>query len=73
MNKEKLNEKEIQRIFDNIEGEIALITASAKFDFNLRKTTEQELQLKLSYIEDTTKLVRVLKNRLTLLWGSIGQ
>ncbi len=68
INREKLKEKEIARIFEGIEGEIALITASAKFDFNLRKTTDKELELKLAYIEDTAKLVKLLKTRMNLLW-----
>ena len=67
INREKLKEKEIARVFEDIEGEIALITANAKFDFNLRKTTEKELQLKLAYIADTTKLVKILKTRINLL------
>jgi hypothetical protein len=61
MSKEKLKIKELNRIFEPIEGEIALIAASVKFDFNLRKTTEDELQMKLACIEETTELVRLLK------------
>jgi hypothetical protein len=56
MNREKLRIRELNRIFESIEGEIALITASAKFDFNLRKTTEVELQMKLACLEDATDL-----------------
>ena len=68
INREKLKEKEIAHIFEDIEGEIALITASAKFDFNIRKTTEKELALKLAYVEDTIKLAKILKTRIKLLW-----
>lgn len=68
ISKEKLKEKQTTRIFEDIEDEIALLTASAKFDFNTGKTTEKELQLKLAYIEDTSKLVKLLKARMNLLW-----
>jgi hypothetical protein len=72
MSRHKLKIKELNRIFEPIEGEIALITASAKFDFNLRKTTEDELQTKLACIEDITELARLLKTRLTMLWTTTG-
>ena len=68
LNKETLKEKEIQRIFENLEDEIALIAASAKLDFNMQKTTEKELELKLAYIADTKNMVKILKNRMSLLW-----
>ena len=68
INKEKLKEKEITHLFQEIEDEIALITASARFDFNLRKTTEKELELKLAYIEDTVNLIKILKTGMNLLW-----
>ena len=55
-------------MFEGIEGEIALITASAKFDFTIRKTREQDLKIIMGYIEDTQKLVAVLKTRINLLW-----
>ena len=72
MNKEKLKIRELNRIFEPIEGEIALITASVKFDYNLRKTTEDEFQTKLACIEDTTELVRLVKTRLAMLWTATG-
>jgi len=68
ISREKMKEKQLLRIFEDIDGEIALITATAKFDFNLRKTTENDLKLKLAYIEDTVKLVELLRNRISLLW-----
>ena len=71
INKEKLKTKEITRIFANIEEKIALITASAKFAFNRRKTTEKELELKLAYIQDTANIVKILKTRTSLLWKTI--
>ena len=67
LNKE-LKERELIRMFEGIEGEIALITASAKFDFTIRKTREQDLKIILGYIEDTQKLVEILKTRINLLW-----
>jgi hypothetical protein len=63
-----MKEKQLTRIFEDLDGEIALIAATAKFDYHLRKTTENDLKLKLAYIEDTTKLAELLKNRMTLLW-----
>ncbi|XES76698.1 MAG: hypothetical protein ACBZ72_11040 [Candidatus Bathyarchaeia archaeon] len=68
ISREKLKEKELEHLFEGINGEIALLTATAKFDYNLRKTTENDLKIKLAYIEDTTKIAELLKNRMTLLW-----
>jgi hypothetical protein len=62
-----LKERELARIFDNIDDEIALITANAKFNFTIQKTTELDLKIMLSYIEDTQKLVELLKVRMSLL------
>jgi hypothetical protein len=53
---EKQPEKEITKIFTHINDEIALITASAKFNFTIRKTSEKDLKLTLAYIEDTEKI-----------------
>jgi hypothetical protein len=64
----ELKERELIRMFEGIEGEIALITANAKFDFTIRKTREQDLKIILGYIEDTQKLVEILKTRINLLW-----
>jgi hypothetical protein len=68
ISREELKEKELMHIFEAIDGEIALIAATAKFEFNLRKTTENDLKIKLAYIEDTAKIVELLKNRISLLW-----
>jgi hypothetical protein len=62
-----LKERELARIFNNIDDEIALITANAKFNFTIQKTTELDLKIMLSYIEDTQKLVELLKVRMSLL------
>jgi hypothetical protein len=62
-----LKERELARIFTNIDDEIALITANAKFNFTIQKTTELDLKIMLSYIEDTQKLVELLKVRMSLL------
>jgi hypothetical protein len=66
--KEQLKEKQITQIFDSIHDELALITATAKFEYTINKTTQSELNLKLAYIEDTAKLAQLLKTRLNLLW-----
>ncbi|MCW4017613.1 MAG: hypothetical protein NWF00_02840 [Candidatus Bathyarchaeota archaeon] len=68
ISKQELKEKELIRIFEGVDEEIDLITASAKFDYNLRKTNENDLKIKLAYIEDTAKIVTLLKNRISLRW-----
>jgi hypothetical protein len=63
----KFKEREIERMFEGIEDEITIITASAKFNFTTCKTDEKTLKLTLAYIEDTKKLANLLKNRISLL------
>jgi len=63
----QLKERELTKIFENIKDELALITASVKFNFTTRKTSEKDLKVVLAYIDDTTKLVDLLKSRLSLL------
>jgi len=60
-------EREFERVFEGIEDEIAIITASAKFNFTTCKTDEKTFKLTLAYIEDTKKLIGLLKNRINLL------
>ena len=60
-------EREFQRIFEGIEDEIAILTANAKFYFTTCKTDKNTLKLTLAYIEDTQKLIELLKNRMNLL------
>lgn len=54
-------------MFEGIEDEIVIITASAKFNFAICKTDEKTLKLTFAYIEDTKKLIGLLKNRINLL------
>jgi hypothetical protein len=63
----QLKEREIAKIFENIKEELALITATVKFNFTTRKTSEKDLKILLAYIGDTAKLVDLLKSRLSLL------
>lgn len=63
----QLKEREIAKIFENIKEELALITANAKLNFAMRKTSEKDLKIVLAYIEDTAKLVDLLRSRLSLL------
>lgn len=63
----QLKERELSKIFENIKEELALITASVKFNFATRKTSEKDLKIVLAYIEDTEKLVDLLRSRLSLL------
>ncbi len=64
----QLKGRELTKIFENLDDEIALITASAKFNFTIRKTSEQNLKITLAYIEDTKKIVQILKFRMNLLY-----
>lgn len=68
----QLKERELSKIFENITEELALITASVKFNFAMRKTSEKDLKIVLAYIEDTAKLVGLLRSRLILLSESIS-
>jgi hypothetical protein len=63
----QLKERELTRIFDSINGEMALLTANAKFNFTIRKTNEKDLKIVLAYIEDTKKLVEILRTRMSLI------
>ncbi|MGD0204130.1 MAG: hypothetical protein ABSC20_09540 [Candidatus Bathyarchaeia archaeon] len=63
----EFKEREIERMFEGIKDEIAIITANAKFNFTTCKTNEKTLKLTLTYIEDTKKLVDLLQNRISLL------
>ncbi|MCW4006216.1 MAG: hypothetical protein NWF04_06435 [Candidatus Bathyarchaeota archaeon] len=68
ISKEKLREHSIQKMFQDLEGEIDLITATAKLGFNLNKTNKETHKITLAYIEDTKKIVATLKSRINLLW-----
>ena len=60
-------ERAAQRIFEGIEDEIAILTANAKFNYTTSKNDEHTLKITLAYIEDTTRLVILLKKRIKLL------
>ncbi len=66
--REEMKERELIRIFEAIEGELNLITASAKLNYTINKTHEKETEIILAYNEDTEKLVQILKKRIKLLW-----
>jgi hypothetical protein len=65
--KQQLKAHQLQKIFQGIDDEIAIITATAKYNQLICKTDTNNLKLTLAYIEDTTKLITVLKSRLSLL------
>jgi hypothetical protein len=65
--KEEFKQRQLQKIFQEIEDEIAILTATAKFNHTTCKTDTTNLKLTLAYIEDTTRLVAVLKSRINLL------
>jgi hypothetical protein len=63
----QLKERRLSKIFEDLEGEIALMAANAKFIYNIRKSNETELKIIVAYIEDTKTLFKILKTRMTLL------
>jgi hypothetical protein len=62
-----IKQHHLQKIFQEIEDELAIIAATAKFNHTTCKTDTNHLKLTLAYIEDTTQLATLLKNRLNLL------
>jgi len=60
-------QKNLQRIFQEIQEEILLLTATAKFNHTTCKTDDTQLKLTLAYIDDTKKLAQVLQNRINLI------
>jgi hypothetical protein len=62
-----IKEREHQRIFDPIDDEINLLTANAKFNYTTCKIDQKLLNLTLDYIEDTKKILNLLKARINIL------
>ena len=62
-----IKQHQLQKIFQEIDDELAIIAATAKFNRTTCKTDTNHLKLTLAYIDDTTKIVDLLKNRLNLL------
>jgi len=65
--KNQFKNREFTRLFQEIDDEITILTATAKFNHTTCKTDKNTLNLTLAYIEDTKKLVTLLKNRVNLL------
>ncbi|MGD6811075.1 MAG: hypothetical protein ACQCN3_15385 [Candidatus Bathyarchaeia archaeon] len=65
--KNQFKNREFTRIFQEIDDEITILTATAKFNHTTCKTDKNTLNLTLAYIDDTKKLVTLLKNRMNLL------
>jgi hypothetical protein len=63
----QFKQRQFTRIFEGLDDELIILAANAKFNYTTRKTDENTLKLTLAYIEDTNKLVAVLKNRINLL------
>lgn len=70
--KNQFKDRQFTRIFEEIDDEITLLTANAKFNHATCKTDENTLKITLAYIEDTEKLVTLLKNRMNLLMQITG-
>jgi hypothetical protein len=64
---EQFKNRQLQRIFQEIDDQITILTATAKFNHTTRKTDQNTLKLTLAYIQDTTKIVQLLKERINLL------
>lgn len=64
---QQLRTHQIEKVFQGIDDEIAILTATAKFNQLICKTDANTLTLTLAYIEDTKRLATLLKNRITLL------
>jgi hypothetical protein len=64
---QQLRTHQIEKVFQGIDDEIAILTATAKFNQLTCKTDANSLTLTLAYIEDTKRLAAVLKSRITLL------
>ncbi len=60
-------QRKLQRIFQETQEEILLLTATAKFNHTTCKTDDTQLKLTLAYIDDTKKLIQVLQNRINLI------
>jgi hypothetical protein len=62
-----IKEREIERIFEPINDEIAILIANAKYNHTTCKTDKNTLNLTLAYIDDTARLVKLIKDRISLL------
>jgi hypothetical protein len=63
----EFQQRQFTRIFENIDDEITIQTANAKYNYTTCKTDQKTLQITLAYIDDTKKLVNLLKNRMSLI------
>ena len=62
-----IKQREQQRIFDPIDDEITLITANTKYNYTTCKINQTTLNLTLDYLEDTKKILNLLKARINIL------
>jgi len=65
--KNQFKTREFTRLFQEIDDEITILTATAKFNHTTCKTDDTQLKLTLAYIDDTKKLAQVLQNRINLI------
>ena len=45
--------RELSKIFENIDDEISLAVANAKFNFTMGRTNEKDLKIVFAYIKNT--------------------
>jgi hypothetical protein len=62
-----IKKREAARVFEAIDDEIVLIGANARFSFATCKMNKNTLRLTLAYLEDTKKIVKILKERIKIL------
>lgn len=67
LTKDQLKNRQVTRIFEEIDDELNLLVAESKFNFSTCKISDKTLALTLYYIEDTKKLCNILKTRINLL------
>jgi hypothetical protein len=67
LDKYLIKKREVARVFEAIDDEILLIAANAKFSFATCKMNKNNLQLTLAYLEDTKRIVEILKERVKIL------
>lgn len=63
----QLKDREQGRYFEDLEAEISLMAANAKFNYRLRKRNKTDLKIIVANIDDMKRLFAVLKTRMNFL------
>jgi hypothetical protein len=59
LSNDQFRNREFTRIFEGIDDELAILTATAKFNHATCKADQHVLKLTLAYIDDTKQIVGV--------------